>query len=98
MPTDPVPQPKARQAVLDAINGDMDSVEPATRRALIAVAQELDEHRVEQRMQIRDLINTIEAGDKRLEKKLSWVTGLLTATTVTFVTAMGTGLLNLILN
>ena len=78
---------KTRRAVRDALNGDYDNVDPALRRALFAISTELDEHSAAQ-----------EARHGELMKSMDGIRRLLVSTSVTFVIALGTGLLNLVIN
>lgn len=78
---------RVRRAVRDALNGDYETVDPALRRALFAISTELDEHSLESSNE-----------HKEIRAEIKGVRRLLISTTVTFVIAMGTGLLNLIMN
>ena len=78
---------RVRRAVRDALNGDYENVDPALRRALFAISTELDEHSLESSNE-----------HKEIRAEVKGVRRLLISTTVTFVIAMGTSLLNLIMN
>ena len=60
----PTSSGRGRKSVIDALNGDYDAVEPALRRALIALATELDDcsDRMEQEhVEIRSIVSRIQA-------------------------------------
>lgn len=78
---------KARRAVVDALNGDSDKVDPALRRALIALAAHIDEHSeasAQEHAEIRD--------------QLTRINKLLIATSTTFVAALIAAMVNLVFN
>jgi hypothetical protein len=100
---------KTRRAVRDALNGDYETVDPALRRALFAICTLMDEHTVaseadhieimEELTQAAGALEAkIVATSQALERKVDRVTKLLVSTTVTFVIALATGLLNLLIN
>lgn len=89
---------RTRRAVRDALNGDYDNVDPALRRALFAISTELDEHAVSMEAKHMEIMEQMRADVERLDARIGKVQTLLLSTTVTFIIAMGTGLLNLLLN
>lgn len=89
---------KARRAITDALNGDLETVDPAIRRALFAISTLIDDQIVTAATDHAEMMEALEEKTARLERKVTQVTRLLISTTVTFVIALATGLLNLILN
>ena len=89
---------KARRAVTDALNGDIDQVDPALRRALMALSTELDEHANDSKTAHIEIMETMAAAEAKMDARINKVQTLLVSTTVTFVVALATGLLNLIIN
>jgi hypothetical protein len=89
---------KARRAITDALNGDLDKVDAAVRRALFAISTLIDDQIVTAAVDHTEMMEALEEKTARLERKVTQVTRLLISTTVTFVIALATGLLNLILN
>ena len=92
------PREKSRKAVTDALNGDSELIEPATRRALYAVTTELDEHAATNVSDHKAINDNMLGYVTRLEKSISQLRGLLVTTAVTFVIAIATAVLNLFLN
>lgn len=88
---------KARQAVDDALNGDRDKIDPAVRRALFAAATEMDEHAEAMLAAHNEILTEIHASVAKLEKQIAKVQALLVTTAITFVIALGTGLINVLL-
>lgn len=87
----------ARRAVLDALNGDIDSINAAVRRALVALAQTHDESEHDFRIAIEglnDLVETAIASATerfnesmdRIDKRVTVMTRLLISTAVTLLT------------
>lgn len=89
---------KARRAITDALNGDIDSVDAAVRRALFAISTLIDDQIVNAAADHTETMEALEEKTARLERKVGQVTKLLITTTVTFVIALATGLLNLVIN
>lgn len=89
---------KARRAITDALNGDLDNVDAAVRRALFAISTLIDDQIVTAATDHAEMMEALEEKTARLERKVTQVTRLLISTTVTFVIALATGLLNLVLN
>lgn len=89
---------KARRAVTDALNGDLDHVDAAVRRALFAISTLIDDQIAASAADHIEMMEVVEENNARLERKLTQVTRLLISTTVTFVIALATGLLNLVIN
>lgn len=89
---------KARRAITDALNGDIDAVDAAVRRALFAISTMIDDQVVSTAVDHAEMMEALEEKTIRLERKVNQVTKLLVTTTVTFVIALATGLLNLIIN
>jgi D-ribose pyranose/furanose isomerase RbsD len=89
---------KVRRAVTDALNGDVERVDAAVRRALYSICTHMDEHTAESAADHIEIMEELRTQTARLEKKLSTVTRLLTSATVTMLLALATGLLNVILN
>jgi hypothetical protein len=89
---------KARRAITDALNGDLDKVDAAVRRALFAISTLIDDQIVASSVDHTEMMEALEEKTKRLERKVNQVTKLLITTTVTFVISLATGLLNLLLN
>jgi len=98
MARDYLAKEKARKAVTDALNGDSELIEPATRRALYAITTELDEHAASNVEAHKEILSTMIGKLDRLEKSVSQLRGLLITTAVTFVIALGTSVMNLIIN
>jgi len=89
---------KTRLAVKDALNGDYDSVDPALRRGLFAIAQELDEHAVMSETAHIEIMEELDARATRIEKSLKNVQALLITTTMTFFAALITGIVGMVIN
>lgn len=89
---------KARRAITDALNGDLESVDAPVRRALFAISTLIDDQIVTAATDHAEMMEALEEKTARLERKVTQVTRLLISTTVTFVIALATGLLNLVLN
>lgn len=89
---------KARRAVTDALNGDIDNVDAAVRRALFAISTMIDEQIINAAVDHAEMMEALEDKTARLERKVGQVTRLLITTTITFVIALATGLLNLLIN
>lgn len=89
---------KARRAITDALNGDIETVDAAVRRALFAISTLIDDQIVNATLDHAEMMTALEDKTRRLERKVAQVTKLLITTTVTFVIALATGLLNLMLN
>lgn len=87
----------ARQAITDAMNGDVDSIDPAVRRALVALATQHDSDCVEQsdrweqfKVERTEIVNNIvgryEDEMERLDRRITVLTRLLVSTSVTLLT------------
>ena len=97
---------KTRLAVKDALNGDIDSVDAAVRRALFAICTELDEHADDMAKAHAEILMEVKAtfvaakedSDEKfgtLEKTMNKGIALLISTTITVLLALGTALLNI---
>lgn len=85
---------KTRIAVRDALDGDVDNVDAAVRRALYAICTELDEHAERMDTAHANILIQMETQVTRLEKMMTKVIALLISTAVTVLLALGTALLN----
>ena len=84
---------KTRNAVQDALNGDINKVDAPVRRALFAICTELDEHAERMTKTHEEILAEMEENFTRLEKTMAKGIALLITTTVTFLLALGTALL-----
>lgn len=89
---------KTRQAVNDALNGDIEKVDPAVRRALFALCTISDEHALSLVEDHREIMKVLGKRMDAQDKRIGSLQRLLVSTTVTFVVALATGLLNLLIN
>lgn len=89
---------KTRLAVKDALNGDYEQVDPAVRRGLFAIAQELDEHAEASAARHDEILVELDTRATRIEKSLSRVQALLITATLTFFTTLVTGVVGMLLN
>jgi hypothetical protein len=89
---------KARRAIMDALNGDLETVDAAVRRSLFVITTLIDDQNVHAAAHHAEMIEALEEKTSNLERKVTQITRLLISTTVTFVIALATGLLNLVIN
>jgi hypothetical protein len=89
---------KTRKAMTDALNGDADKVDAAVRRALFAITTELDEHAAESAASHARIVANMDAHVAKMDKSVAQLRNLLVSTTITFIIALATATLNLILN
>ena len=88
----------ARRSVLDAINGDTDKVDPALRRAIIALAEHQDQQcaqRDADNMEIMEVIESNRVASARISNR---IIALLITATMTFFTNTVTGVVIGIIN
>lgn len=76
---------KFEDAVVRALNGEADDIEPPTRRALMAIAAEADEH-----------ANTTRNNHLEVLKQLKYLRGLLVSATVSLLIIVGNALFSAI--
>jgi hypothetical protein len=87
----------ARRAVTDALNGDIDKIDGAVRRALVALATEHDEQAGEVRIALNGMEASVQAGvDQatqrfnesmdRIDRRVTVMTRLLVSTACTLLT------------
>lgn len=79
---------RARRALTDALNGDADTVHAATRRGLIALAQELDENRISDLQVHKELIDGLNDNVTSMRKQLRTAQALFGTTAVGMVLAL----------
>lgn len=73
---------KARKAVVDALNGEYDTVDPALRRALIALATEHDEQAVKMEEDHSNILSTVKRTQGLLIVSIASVFGTVVAAIV----------------
>lgn len=89
---------KSRQAVRDALNGDYENVDPAVRRALVALAQETDDHSAKVEAAHAEILSSVDTKHEALQKSLNRVQALLITATLTFFTTLVTAVVGMVIN
>lgn len=82
--------------VKNSLNGDSETVTPAVRRTLYAMANEIDEQSAEWDARVADVTSHIDQATTRLEKDVMSVRRLLVTLTGTVVTGIIIGVVNVI--
>jgi hypothetical protein len=83
--------------VRNALNGDADTVDPAVRRTLYAIANEHDEQALEWDNRVAQLTAHIDEQTAKLEKDVAAVRRLLMTLTGTVVTGIIVGVVNILI-
>jgi len=83
--------------VRNALNGDSDTVDPAVRRTLYAIANEHDEQALEWDARVSELMSHIDQATITLERDVSSVRKLLVTLTGTVVTGIVVGVVNVLI-
>lgn len=79
---------KSRNAVTDAMNGDIEHVDPPARRALFALATEQDEHAALVSSQHEDQDAEFDKRISALESRINYYQRLVISTAFTFVATL----------
>lgn len=83
--------------VRNALNGDADTVDPAVRRTLYAIANEHDEQALEWDKRVENLTSHIDQATITLERDVASVRKLLVTLTGTVVTGIIVGVVNVLI-
>ena len=94
----------ARRAVTDALNGDIDDIDGAVRRALVALATEHDDQAMETRLALEGIEASVQVvvdqatarfneSMDRLDKRVTSMTRVLVSAALAFMTTTAAALL-----
>ena len=88
---------KTRRAVEDALNGDIDNIDSAVRRALYAISTEQDEHSEKMDVAHNEIMDEIRAVVTRFEKMVYKLQAALSTLAVSMLVGVATYVLNRLL-
>jgi hypothetical protein len=88
---------KTRRAVEDALNGDLETVDSAVRRALFAISTEQDDHAEKMAIDHQEIREEVKTMFDRFEKMVSKLQATLSALAASAIIAVSTALLNWVL-
>lgn len=89
---------KLSVVLINALNGDIDKVDPAVRRALVAIAQEHDEQADQWDVRIDGLETKIDGAVEEFKDEVKGVRRLLIGLTSTVIGGILVGIINVIVN